>query len=280
MKIVNSFGFCGYNYLISTNGKEYFVGKQKKDGTESVTFIARGFKNEQEAMNYINDLYDKCVPNDEKHLKENKNMKKQTIRLNESQLRQMIAEAINELDWKTYNNAAMKSDKKTLDIASKPKYRYKAVHEFDDDDKKAYIKNSKRSHEFADAAKRSFDRDFGYSDDSTEVTSSTDYVPMLNGVAGYENGGKWRGKWNDIDGDYESYTEPNIGARFYGKTSPDTVYNGGLTNKKAKDAYDKAKGEMSNYYKGNYDYDNERGWHLKDDKLEESIKRSIRKYLR
>ena len=35
-------------------------------------------------------------------------MEKQTIKLKESQLRQMIKESLKELDWKTYKNAANK----------------------------------------------------------------------------------------------------------------------------------------------------------------------------
>ena len=68
---------------------------------------------------------------------------KQTIRLTESELRKMISEsvkgAINELDWKTYMNAA----KKAYDSA-----------ENDDEEDRAW--------KFADTAEKAFNRDYGY----------------------------------------------------------------------------------------------------------------------
>lgn len=194
-------------------------------------------------------------------------MGKQIIKMTESDLHQIIKESVNriltELDWKTYANAARKADERAMDIARKPENAHLAVYQYNDDNKKNYEKNAGRSHAFTDAAKKSFDDKYGYKDDTTEVSSDRDVIPMLNGVAGYENGGKWHGKWDGIEGDYVGGYEPNIGARFWGKGKPDTYYNGGLKNPKAMDAYNKAKEEMGNYYKGNYDYQKGKGWQLK-----------------
>ena len=193
--------------------------------------------------------------------------KKQIIRLTESDLHRIVKESVNkvltELDWKTYANAAKKADERAMDIARKPENKYLSTYQYNDGDKAVYNKNRKRTADFVDAAKKSFDDKYAYQDDTTKVHSERDIIPMLNGVAGYENGGKWYGKWDDIDGEYVGGYEPNIGARFYGKGKPDTYYNGGLKNQDALDAYSKAKEEMGNYYNDKYTYHKGKGWKLK-----------------
>lgn len=189
---------------------------------------------------------------------------KKIIRLTEQDLHRIVKESVNrvitELDWKTYNNAAREADKRALDISAKPENRKIASYLYSDDDKKTYNKNRKRSVDFTNAAKKAFDSKYGYNDGITKIESDRDLIPMLNGVAGYENGGKWNGKWDDIEGEYIGHNEPNIGVRYYGKGKPDTYYNGGLKNQDASKAYDRAREEMSDYYKGKYNYTKGKGW--------------------
>lgn len=190
------------------------------------------------------------------------------VRLTESDLHRIVKESVNrvltELDWKTYANAARKADERAMDVSGKPENRKIPSYLYSDDDIKTYSKNRKRSEDFTDAAKKSFDSKYGYNDETTKIESDRDIIPMLNGVAGYENRGKWRGRWDDIEGEYVGGYEPNIAARFYGKGRPDTYYNGGLKNQDAIDAYDRAKEEMGNYYKDRYAYRKGEGWRLKN----------------
>lgn len=189
---------------------------------------------------------------------------KHRVRLTESTLRKIVKESVKkiltELDWKTYTNAAEKADERALEIGRKPENRKIASYLYSDDDIKTYNKNRRRSEDFTNAAKKAFDSKYGYNDGTTKIESNRDLIPMLNGVAGYENGGKWYGKWDDIEGEYVGGYEPNIGARFWGKGKPDTYYNGGLKNQDARDAYNRAKEEMGNYYNDKYAYNKGKGW--------------------
>lgn len=192
---------------------------------------------------------------------------KKRVRLTESDLHRIVKESVNkvltELDWKTYANAAKKSHERALDIARKPENSNLFTYSYSNDDEKTYNKNYKRSDDFTDAAKKAFDSKYGYNDGTTKIESEREIIPMLNGVAGYENGGVWRGEWDDIEGGYVGGCEPNIGAKFWGKGNPDIYYNGRLKNQDALDAYDRAKEEMGNYYKDKYTYHKGKGWVLK-----------------
>jgi hypothetical protein len=194
-------------------------------------------------------------------------MSKRTIKLTESELKSIITESvkniISELDWKTFQNAGNKSHELAMDIANKPENANLAPHQYSREDKLAYDKHMRRSHDFIKAAKKSFDRDHGYTSDTTIVASSPDIIPTLNGVGAFKNGGKWRGQWDEFAGEYVGNNEPNIASRFYGKSS-ENFYNGGIEDKDALNAYDKAKKEMKDYHSDNYRYTKGKGWHLKD----------------
>lgn len=188
---------------------------------------------------------------------------KRTIRLTESDLHRVIEESVRqyltELDWKTYANAAKQADERAMEIARKPENSRRSVHQYNDDDRGEYEKNRKRSFDFANAAKKSFDDEYGYDDGTTKISSDVDIIPRLNGVGAYENGGIWHGDWDDISGEYNSWSEPNIGARFYGR-KPERFFNSELSDKNARDAYDKAEDEMGKYYSGKSHYVKGKGW--------------------
>lgn len=192
--------------------------------------------------------------------------KKNAIRLTESELKQVISESvkqiISELDWKTFQNAGVKSYELAMDIANKTENANLAPHQYSEEDKLAYNKHKKRSRDFISAAKKAFDRDHGYTSDTTVVASSPDIIPTLNGVGAFKNGGKWKGRWDDFAGEYVGTNEPNIASRFYGKSS-ENFYNGGIEDKDTLNAYDKAKKEMKDYHSGNYQYTKGKGYHLK-----------------
>lgn len=199
----------------------------------------------------------------------NKNMKKQTIKLNESQLRKMIKEALNELDWKTYANAA----RKQADIDGE----YQLSHD-----------KPNRSYKFNLAAANAFNKKYGnkgnYTDDFTRLHASeptnwgTTELPKLHLNA------------SDLCDDEHGF----LGRDFNEKDKPYFVNknsNGELKNVKKipsktlerhpelKQKFNDAEKEMEHYYNGDYDYTADKGWHLKESRLNKIIKESIKKVL-
>ncbi len=180
------------------------------------------------------------------------------VKLSESQLCDVIKESVkqvlSELDWKTYANAT----------------------------KKAIAKRDKRVNLFQDAEDKEFNKKYGFDDhdernDADYYWTSDHSYRMKNGEPTYRQKRYAAGKGSTDDtvkfngfGYKHNYYDPKYPMGV--ETQPYYFHY-----------YDKAKKgdeDFSNYAKGNYDYDNEHGWHLKDEKkLEESIKRSIRKYL-
>lgn len=192
---------------------------------------------------------------------------KRTIKLRENELRHMIAEsvkgALNEVNWKTLANA----EKKAREMGDASYWREKGEKGFDAISKAA--DQRVRAERFGDAAKKAFNRDFGYQ--QGEHFYDDDYQRVgMGGDFGYTqefapHAAGWR-----HDGVASLKQFPH--GVYTTERTPEEFFDG---NSDAVQAYNKAKKEVENYKKGNYDYDSENGWHLK-----ESINRNVSKLLR
>lgn len=223
-------------------------------------------------------------------------MRKNRIRLSESQLRRVIKESVrqmlSEADWKTFYKAAKEDT-------------------YANNGRELGDKKRNRNWRFNDAAQRAFERDFGFKNGNGRITvhqtrSDWDNMPGLmvdysdNNGESFEypkhfitdgnfygqNGQHAPGKWcvGTVTWCGEVPCSPDFDTEEEAKAYADE--KGWRTERMTPDedilnAYKKAKEEIDNFDNGNYDYDDKRGWYLKgDSKLDESIKRSIRKYLR
>lgn len=178
------------------------------------------------------------------------------IRMTESQLHNVIKESVkqvlSELDWKTYQNAAIKAKGgHVVDTLPNDKALYVRTGEkggLDSVKAKKHYEGpndiNHRSRAFTNAAVRSFNKQYPS-------------VP-----------------WNSHDtiahGGEEAYSEPIV------KLYPKYDYS---RRRCDDETYDNATKDMRDYWDGNYEYEpNGRGWHLKDN-MDESIRRAIRKVL-
>lgn len=159
---------------------------------------------------------------------------KQTIRLTESTLRNMIQEAVtsalNEMDWKTYANAAKKDWENG---------------------------NEERAERFSAAAEDAFNRDFEYDEMDDELkyygrpahqnVHAANFTPRgTNGVAM----SSWNPKLARLHSTYNSregndYTNPISNMK---------------PSRRTMDAYNRAKGEIQKYNNGDYNYQKGKGW--------------------
>ena len=190
-----------------------------------------------------NTSVNKNKTNENKEYKINKNMKKQVIRLTESDLKNIIKESVNnilsELDWKTYQNARGKAIKRG---------------EYD------------RALKFGDAAQKSFSKE--YDTDGVDgniflnrVSAESDDYPShtLMHLYNYDEEGNPIKAYNydntkafglmdkyDKEGRYKRVKNPSL-KRFF-------------NNPEREKAYKRASKEMDNYMMGNYDYIRDKGW--------------------
>ncbi len=210
------------------------------------------------------------------------NTMKQKIRLTEGDLHRIIRncvnEALNELDYKTYLNAARKSYEpgpmfQTYDTAD------------------GSHKRNDRSRKFAQAAEDALNRDYGYektyasgnkgslrfstphnmSDSVYDDAMGRHVTDKANFIAAkdYSDGGRLsdvgpRGGWGYRDHGYKLYDGPesswgyHCGDKYLPKSD---IYKG---DKNFKNAINKAEQELNHYHKDDYDYEpNGRGWHLR-----------------
>ena len=197
---------------------------------------------------------------------------KQVIRLTESDIRRMVMESMNELDWKTYANAGKQAAKKG--VANY--WREKGVNGYDAISKAA--KERVRAKRFGNAAKDAFNRDFGYQsgedmhDDNYQRVgmggdfgASDEFAPHAAG---------WKHATTTKDDGYESFNKFPYGS-YTSERTPEEFFG---DNPDAIIAYNNAKDEIDNYKKGKYDYKKGKGW--TKDELEEAVSRAIRKYLK
>lgn len=180
-------------------------------------------------------------------------MNKKLIRLTEGDLHRIVKESVNkvltELDWKTYANAEkkMRGERGDADY-----WRNKGEKGFDAIRKAANARE--RAKNFGDAAKDAFNRDFGYQ--QGEHYYDDDYQRVgMGGDFGYTDefaphAAGWRhdGVASLKRFPHGVYTTERTPEEFFGD------------NQDAVQAYNKAKDEVGNYKKGNYDYQSGKGW--------------------
>ena len=188
----------------------------------------------------------KNVQNENKQLKSEK-MK--SIRLTESDIRRMVMEALNELDWKTYMNAG---DKTYGDRALK--FYKSAADAFQRDygNKYSTVKPNDRTLFYSQGVKN-MDGTNRY-----DYSTITDRGPNRYGDDSYKGFGGIDWPHSDTY-DVSPYLLKSL--------APDSV-----------EKFDK----MDKEYKSrkNYNYEKGKGWSKKNEELDEAVTRAIRKYLR
>ena len=191
---------------------------------------------------------------------------KQTIKLTENDIRRMVMEAMNELDWKTYQNAAKSAHLKALD-------NYGNNPDFDVDNYNEYLTKLGR---FSRAAEDAFNQEHGYDNGRYHIglrsdrhgsnvrTPSTQHFPYHD------------------DSRIRTYDRKNtfnwMGTKMETPLDLDYSFDRGLVPGEVNDKYDAAKQELEDYKTGKSRYEKGKGW--TKDELEEAVTRSIRKYLK
>ena len=197
---------------------------------------------------------------------------KKTIRLTESELKNMVCETINELDWKTYANAR----KQAANRGSLDYWRKKGVDGYDAISKAA--REGGRAKRFGNAAKDAFNRDFGYQ--SGEDMHDGNYQRVgMEGDFGFSDefaphAAGWKHATTTKDDGYESFKKFPHGHFTYEKT-PEEFFG---DDTDAVQAYNSAKDEIGDYKRGKYSYVKGKGW--TKDGLDEAVTRAIRRCLR
>lgn len=167
-------------------------------------------------------------------------MSKRTVRLTESELKNIITESvkniISELDWKTYANAARKSRERGDDWTRASKFNHGANKAFRDKYGLRKLKNNGYD------LKSDFIADVPYA----ELDS-----PDERGYIAY--------------GDREKPFTKNVGSVYANYDIPTDEYDKPGLERVGDDVFGAQK-DLEDYRYGNYDYTQGKGWHLKDNK--------------
>ena len=255
------FDYEGEQYVINANDAEEWLWTDFKEYCEENNLNPDEHSDDEIWYNFArNEGYDVLLnlgPYNESY--EMNESKKRKVRLTESQLHRVIKESVKQmlsgLDWKTYQNAAKKSHLKALDN--------------DDMSDDEYHNEMGRRSRFRHAAEDAFNRDYGTNDTKLHSDMHGSTKPAAGG--GYF-------PFHD-----DSYIKMKKGSDTYGTYSPygynkDFEWSYEYDNSKYRPEWDRAKQELKHYQNGDYDYDDEKGWHLKDN-MDEAIRRAIRKAL-
>jgi hypothetical protein len=199
----------------------------------------------------------------------NESVGRKTIRLTESDIRRMVMEAMDELDWKTYANAADKAYQTKTKLAP-TMYGDTPVRDMDLVRK---FRNAK-----ADAINNKYfngeDESEYFPNGGNFAKGEYDMPPTVHhGKLSYQPGTEYYGN--------SPITYHGSGAFTGGYTGPATyddlvnAFNG--DEEKARNFMAMCQ-EFFDYKKGKYDYKKGKGW--TKDELEEAVTRAIHKYLR
>ena len=190
-------------------------------------------------------------------------MKKKTIKLNEAQLRKMIAETINELDWKTYASAADKRRKQA-------EANRGGAHDWD---------KLIGANELDKAASRALSDKYGrnlhtygniFNGETGDREVADDKSWYGSRPTGYHYFSSKDRDWRDIDnqfqeGDFEEYGD----IPFDRETDSELDKQNNEIGR-----------EVDHFTHGRYAYDKRKGWHLKESQLRKMIAESIKRVLR
>lgn len=186
------------------------------------------------------------------------------MKIKKSEIKNIIKEALNELDWKTYANAskkryeqsrAEKNPQKSRDLWNKAYdlERY-AGENFDNE----YVGNNKYD-TLGDKLKGK--KSSTFSVNKNRLLSNNGYQAL---------GG--RNKSGD-----ELY---NMGdGKFHSSRSGYTTPSKFFRDTELGSAYERGAKEIDDYHNNNYSYDNEHGWHLNESDLKRIVRESIRKVM-
>ena len=189
--------------------------------------------------------------------------KKQVVRLNESQLHKVIRKSVkkvlSELDWKTYANAAKKRLQQYRDTNDTEKWNkywdlQKAANKSFDDKYVGLMKYDTLGDKLKGKHSPKFD---------ANISLSSKNMPY-SAVNGYNK-----------NGDKLFSTEKGTYHSSKGITTPNKFFK----DTEVGDAYTKANDELWDYHNGNYAYDNENGWLLKE-QLKRVVAESMKKVLK
>lgn len=187
---------------------------------------------------------------------------KKVVKLTENDIKKMVMETMNELDWKTYANAAKK--------------RFDQLH--DDSVEGTWKDKFNKAYGLEKAANKAFD---------DEYIGNMKYDTMGDKLRG-KHSPTFDGRFS-VDASNMPYGAINGSNKGGGKifSTDKGVYhanNGGLTSpgkffrdKEVADAYSKANDELWDYHKGNYNYEKGKGWSKNE--LEESVSKAIKQVL-
>ena len=191
-------------------------------------------------------------------------MEKQVIKINESQIRKIVAESVrnvlSEIDWKTYANAAKKRLQQYKDSGRQDNEKFdkywelqKAANQAFDDDYVGLMKYDTMGDKMKGKHSPKFD---------AKLDLSREDMPYSS-VQGYNKSGDKL--FSTKKGTYHSSK---------GITTPKNFFK----DAEVSDAYTKANDELWDYHNGNYAYDNEKGWHLKES-VEKAVTSVLKEYL-
>jgi hypothetical protein len=214
------------------------------------------------------------------------NYKSNVTKINESQLRNIIKEAINELDWKTYANAAWKEDMINNDNwkgdnSRAQRFRQAAIDAFNKEHgykngEEEYSMLYDRDEAFDGITPAVYDTKYGEPDeyDATKQTPSWEQNPERY----------TRGHMFDVYSTNGSESANHLKHKYYGKkkksaSNPkDSIPKNYSAN--LKQAIINGNKEISRYVNGDYDYTPEKGYHLNEGMLRKIIKESINNILK
>ena len=187
--------------------------------------------------------------------------KKNTIRLTESELKNIIAESvknvISELDWKTYANAAKKAYNKGED-------RYRDFQKAAEDEFQKthghYVETDNGG--FEDVHLSAHPGERGSVVANQQILSNSPYAKPVTRNYAYRTGGG-----NQVAFTHSGSNEvPNAHSKLHNNGTSKQAYTQHFGGNNMKSAYEKADNEAENYYNNNYEYNKGNGWKLKNNK--------------
>ena len=197
------------------------------------------------------------------------NYKSNVTKINESQLRNIIKEAINELDWKTYANAA----KKAKEWREKNPYKYDRNRGMSFD--RAAVNAFNKQHDIDNLPNFGGERgniNFRSDNGNVELSGSRDHD------FGYDKSGMLNHNVTHLSKQYGKdgkYGRTRMWDRAY-ETTPEEFYD----DEEMATKFINAEKDVEDFNSGKYSYDNKKGWHLKESKLSKIIKENIKNVLK
>jgi hypothetical protein len=191
------------------------------------------------------------------------------MKITEKQLRNIIKEAINELDWKTYANAAKKAKK----WREENPYKYDRNRGMSFD--RAAVNAFNKQHDIENLPNFGGERgniNFRSDNGNVELSGSRDHD------FGFDKDGMLNHNVSHLSKEYGKdgkYGRARMWDRAY-ETTPEEFYD----NEEMATKFRNAEKEVEDFNSGKYSYDIKKGWHLNESILRKIIKESINNVLK